>query len=225
MNQKSNKELPRIFKRPERLLRQTQLPHHYHLNWIMNCSMKFFGTPINFQNKYVKLEHLLMSKQAALWEFDHNGVFIPAEARKTFLLMMTSIERRDERHTGSIFHKPSRLTLVKMQSVFSRIGASDAVIEMFTAGAEISLRTHSERAFTADSSVHQGGSLQPFISSQGKTHENTQATVFKRQSLHLSSNIELIWDFPTGLLRREGCRGQKRRRASRRNFFPFLGEV
>lgn len=109
-----------------------------------------------------------MSKQAALWEFDHNGVFIPAEARKRFLLMMTSTERRDERHTGSIFHKLSRLPLVKMQSVFSRIGALAAVIEMFTAGAEISLQTHSERAFTADSSVHQGGSLQRFISSQGK---------------------------------------------------------
>lgn len=79
----------------------------------MNSSMKFFGMPINSQNKYVKLEHLLMRKQAALWEFDHNRVFITAEARKNgFLLMMTSTERRDERHTGSIFHKPSRLPLV-----------------------------------------------------------------------------------------------------------------
>lgn len=91
--------------------------------------------------------------------------------------MMTSTGRRDEQHTGTFFHMLSRLPLAKMQSVFSRIGASAAVIEMFTAGAEISLQTHSEWAFTADSSVHQGGSRQRFILSHGNARKHTGGCV------------------------------------------------
>lgn len=71
----------------------------------------------------------------------------------------------------------SRLPLVKIQSVFSRIGASSAVIEMFTASEEISLQTYSEWVFTADSSVHQGGSRQRFILSHGKAGKHTGSCV------------------------------------------------
>lgn len=75
--------------------------------------------------------------------------------------------------TQAASHMLSCLPLVKMQSVFSRIGALAAVIETFTASEEISLQTHSERVFTADSSVHQGGSRQCFISSHGNAQKHT----------------------------------------------------